>query len=151
MDGTRFKINSPPVVQETIDDEVIIVNLDGGSYYSVDKAGARIWNGIERGLSVEEIILDLVRNYEASRAEIEAEVARLLSEFRRENLIAVRDGGHQSEERQIDAEAISTSRGAFESPVLHKYTDMQDLLMLDPVHEVDETGWPTIKPQTAAK
>jgi hypothetical protein len=27
-------------------------------------------------------------------------------------------------------------------PVLNKYTDMQDLLLLDPIHEVDERGWP---------
>ena len=25
---------------------------------------------------------------------------------------------------------------------LGKYTDMQELLLLDPVHEVDEAGWP---------
>ena len=27
-------------------------------------------------------------------------------------------------------------------PAMSKYTDMEDLLLLDPVHEVDEVGWP---------
>ena len=27
-------------------------------------------------------------------------------------------------------------------PRLDKYTDMQELLLLDPIHEVDERGWP---------
>jgi hypothetical protein len=27
-----------------------------------------------------------------------------------------------------------------------KYSDMEDLIMLDPIHEVDESGWPHPKP-----
>jgi hypothetical protein len=27
-----------------------------------------------------------------------------------------------------------------------KYTDMQSLLLLDPVHDVDSQGWPILKP-----
>ena len=30
----------------------------------------------------------------------------------------------------------------FEAPVLYTYTDMAELLLLDPIHDVDETGWP---------
>ena len=39
-------------------------------------------------------------------------------------------------------------RLSFEAPILHKYTDMQDLLLLDPIHEVDEAGWPSVKPDS---
>jgi hypothetical protein len=31
----------------------------------------------------------------------------------------------------------------FVEPALNKYTDMQELLLLDPVHEVSEAGWPS--------
>ncbi len=35
---------------------------------------------------------------------------------------------------------------------MNKYTDMQDLLLLDPIHEVDETkGWPTRDPKSQAE
>ncbi len=37
--------------------------------------------------------------------------------------------------------------GHFEPPKLAKYTNMSDLLMLDPVHDVDEQGWPNRKPE----
>jgi hypothetical protein len=30
----------------------------------------------------------------------------------------------------------------FELPAMEKYGDMQDLLLSDPIHEVDEAGWP---------
>jgi hypothetical protein len=34
----------------------------------------------------------------------------------------------------------------FHAPVLQVYSDMQDLLLLDPIHEVDATGWPMPAP-----
>ncbi len=34
----------------------------------------------------------------------------------------------------------------FTPPVLEKYTDMQDLLLIDPIHEVNDAhGWPKMK------
>ena len=35
-----------------------------------------------------------------------------------------------------------TAARRYEAPALAKFTDMQELLLLDPVHEVDEAGWP---------
>ena len=32
--------------------------------------------------------------------------------------------------------------GPFEFPRLEKYSDMADLILLDPVHDVDALGWP---------
>jgi hypothetical protein len=30
----------------------------------------------------------------------------------------------------------------FQAPALEKHSDMQDLILLDPVHEVGPRGWP---------
>ena len=37
---------------------------------------------------------------------------------------------------------LNGERGAYVSPGVDKYTDMQELILLDPVHEVDAIGWP---------
>ncbi|MBX3014591.1 MAG: hypothetical protein KF832_23935 [Caldilineaceae bacterium] len=42
---------------------------------------------------------------------------------------------------------VSRPRGqrpshTFETPVLNEFTDMQERLLLDPIHEVDHAGWP---------
>lgn len=51
MDNDRvLRVNTPQVVCETIDGEVVIVNLDKGIYYSLLKTGADIWSRIERQL-----------------------------------------------------------------------------------------------------
>lgn len=56
QNSERFQINSPKVVQETIEGEVVIVNLEKGDYYSLLKTGAELWLGIEKGNSRAEII-----------------------------------------------------------------------------------------------
>ena len=33
----------------------------------------------------------------------------------------------------------------FAPPRLEKYSDLEDLLVLDPIHDVDEAGWPIAK------
>ena len=40
---------------------------------------------------------------------------------------------------------------AFNPPVLSVYSDMEDLLLLDPIHDVDETGWPQPRSNEAAE
>jgi hypothetical protein len=47
--------------------------------------------------------------------------------------------------------APAVPRAAFSAPVLQKYDDMQDLIMLDPIHEVDDSGWPARKPDAPAR
>jgi hypothetical protein len=39
---------------------------------------------------------------------------------------------------------VAAATETMQPPVLEPFGDMQDLLLLDPVHEVDEdAGWPT--------
>jgi len=39
--------------------------------------------------------------------------------------------------------------GTFEEPQLEKYEDLQDIILLDPVHRVDDAGWPHAAPAAA--
>ncbi|MCP2727279.1 PqqD family protein [Limnofasciculus baicalensis] len=141
----RFRINSPKVVQETIDGEVVIVNLDKGDYYSLVQSAADIWSGIERGISTDEIITEMVERYEGSREEIETAVSEMIQKLQDEEIIVVDE---RSRATKSDAPCITngnTEKAIFELPVLQKYTDMEELLALDPIHEVDEMGWPNAK------
>ena len=37
----------------------------------------------------------------------------------------------------------------FDAPILKRYTDQQELLLLDPIHEVDDIGWPREKEESS--
>lgn len=50
----------------------------------------------------------------------------------------------------VDTIPTPDSIPEYAAPTIENYTDMQDLLMLDPIHEVDVAGWPK-KPETNTK
>ena len=144
-----FRLNTPNVIQETIDGEVVIVNLDNGNYYSLDNIGAAIWSLIESGAAVAEVVNAIRQRYDGDHVDVEDAVNQFVAKLQREALI-VPDGAKEPEgtkglDRQVETGA-DTERPRFEVPILHTYTDMQDLLLLDPIHEVDETGWPNVNP-----
>ena len=142
----RFRINTPKVIHETIDGEAVIINLDTGCYYSLDQGGADIWCHIEKSASVGEIAEDLIRRHNSKPAEIENAVLRFITELQNENLIVANSAQKVEQSGGPDPSVGRNSvseRPHFQAPTLQKYTDMQELLLLDPIHEVDETGWPS--------
>ena len=146
--STRFKVNGPNVVHEAIAGEVVIVNLKSGSYYSLDKVGADVWEGIVSGGSVGQVVEAITHRYEGAGADIKGGVSQLVDELVQEELLVPltsEEVQHLPDGGQADRPDGSASGGAYEPPVLQKYTDMQDLLLLDPIHEVEETGWPNAK------
>jgi len=107
-----------------------------------------IWSLIEKHIPLYEIIEDISRRYKGNGTMIEQAVLHLVNELNQENLI-IEDNSETSETNSgFDYREISgaeTKRMAFEAPILHKYNDMQELLLLDPIHDVEETGWPSSK------
>ena len=127
------------MIHETLDGEVIVVNLDTGVYYSLSGVAAEIWAEVARGASAAQAVDELNARYDANGSDLETAVARFVEELEREQLIAA-DGDAAP---RAATTVNGTARAAFVEPVLHKYTDMQELLLLDPIHEVAETGWPS--------
>jgi hypothetical protein len=138
---TRFRVNSPNVIHETIEGEVILIDLKTGTYYSLRETGAAVWQAIEDGADEDEIGATLGRRYEGSSDEMREAARRLVSELEREGLIQA-DNGAAPPSRPALSENDAEPREPFTAPVLEKHTDMQDLILLDPVHEVGGRGWP---------
>lgn len=143
---TSYAISKPEIIREQFDEEVVIVDLDTGSYYSLGGAGGEVWSAIESGASSAQIVERLVKSYHAEHAEIEASVARLLEELLAEELIVPQTGAGNPV-ADIAATGDEAPRRDWQAPILQKFTDMQALLLLDPIHEVDSAGWPQPKPE----
>jgi hypothetical protein len=140
MEGARLRTNSPPVVHETVEGETIVVNLATGSYYDLNPVGGYIFGSFEGGATVGEVAEALAAGCDADLAPVQAAVENFARRLADEELLIPAVNGNG---------AGAVSFGGFEmpaqfaEPVLNKYTDMQELLLLDPVHEVSEAGWPS--------
>ena len=142
----KFKINQPHVVAENFDDEVIAINLDTGRYYSIGQSGATVWTLVSSGATFSEVMAEVRARYIGEPTVMEQAVQQFVAELQRVQLIVTQSNGSGSippcfsEQASTPPEKIS-----FDPPILSEYSDMQDLLLLDPIHDVDDTGWPKQK------
>ena len=149
MSNQRFRVNTPTVTHETIDGEAVIINLDSGNYYSLVEAGSFIWGLIEKGASAREVQNVVLQTYQGSDADIDRGVEELFVQLQQENLIVPVNGDGSFDLTPLDQVVPSNNnheKPSFKTPSLHKYSDMQELLLLDPIHDVDEAGWPKPNP-----
>jgi Coenzyme PQQ synthesis protein D (PqqD) len=152
VSGQYFKVAGPEVVHETADGETIIVNLETGSYYDLNHSGAVIFNALVTGAGAEDALAEVCLRYQVDRVTVAADAEGLLRSLIDEQLIvpveAPADGADSYGTRSQNGEGAATLAAgepetpAYAAPAMGKYTDMQELLLLDPVHEFDELGWP---------
>jgi hypothetical protein len=102
-----------------------------------------IWSLVSAGIAVGAIVDTLAATYDAPKSDIDGAVTALIGELAREGLIVpAREDALLPEV----ASAAPQAKQPFEPPVLEKFTDVQELLALDPIHDVDGTGWPQPRP-----
>jgi hypothetical protein len=133
----------PSIVHERFGDETVIVNLDSGSYYSTQGLGSVIWGLVVDGVSDADILRRIDAEFNGDGDEIARTTASFLDQLVEESLVQAEDladGGGES----ASGEPLALDK-TFSVPVLQKYTDMEEMLLLDPIHEVDEHGWPSAR------
>lgn len=131
--SATLKINEEGLSHELIDGEVVIIQFDTGNYYSLSGPAAQIWQRLASGASV----ADLLALFPAAPAEAAGELAAFVADLSKENLLVP---------AETSGAAAALKPVPYARPVLNKYTDMQQLLLADPLHEVEEAGWPHTKP-----
>jgi hypothetical protein len=144
-----YRINAPTVAYQHIDGEAMLIHFDSGCYYSTDKVGAEILSLLQHAVTAITIVQILAERYRADPESIQRVVAPFLERLCAEDLVVARleAVGVNAADRPSSAPIGSPLQQLpIEPPVLHKYTDLQDLLLLDPIHDTDETGWPVADP-----
>ena len=137
-----FRLNQPFVVSELIDSEVVIMNLKSGNYYSARKTGALVWAWLENGLPVAAMTSRLAAIYAGDETAYASDLTAFLDRLLDEGLI-----------QPLAVAAVASADpgdslpppSAYQPPLLEVYADMQDLLLLDPIHDTDDVGWPVAK------
>lgn len=139
----RHRLNAPQVVHEIFEDEVILVNLEAGAYYSLDGTAARALTCLLSGVRSEDLAERMAAEFDGSPETIGEDLKRFVARLEEERLVceSPEDGTTQ------EFAAAAGERGPWVAPELHKYTDMRDLLLLDPIHDVDDSGWPARPPE----
>ncbi len=138
-----YRINSPSVIHEKFDDELVAINLDTGVYHSLSGAAADAFQLLTEEATQAEVAEALATKYAASVDAIQAGLTPFFEQLRKENLICHVDVRTPRGPLQL---AGAGSALPLVAPTLEAYRDLQSLFLLDPVHEVGEEGWPSTAP-----
>lgn len=133
-----ISINDAKFVHETVDGEVIIINLESGTYYGLRGSALEVWSFLQQGLSQDALTGAVATRYGVGAGEVGPAVEKFIAALGEEGIVTFTEqaGGTPS------AGDSAPPSAPFTPPIFSKHTNMSDLLLLDPIHDVDEQGWP---------
>jgi hypothetical protein len=148
MEGNlRFSIFDNNIISDVFGEEVVLVNLETGVYYSLRASATQVWIRLQNNYSVDEVVAELSSIYESDRSILTHDIISFIQQLVEKNLI--------KESSLIEKINIPTNQNsaklAYLAPVLEIFSDMQEILLLDPVHDVDKAGWPVSKDINSSK
>lgn len=140
----RCFINSQDAVHESLDGEVVIANLKNGRYYSLVDSASEIWQMIEEGSTSQQIQSRLLAKYRFPEGSPAALLVHFLQQLQSEGLVCLEADG-TGDTPDGEGPLAAADAPLFALPELTMHSDMEGLLLLDPIHEVSEQGWPEMK------
>jgi hypothetical protein len=127
-----FRVNAPAVVFDASADDTVIINLVSGRYFRLDAASSLAWNALVASGSRSWFTASATNESDVL-ASMDDMIARLVAE----ELIV---------EAPADAAGTDPEPWTFAGFTLESFSDLEDILGLDPIHEVDPNkGWPTAR------
>jgi hypothetical protein len=129
---TRLRINEEEIAAQIIDAEAVLINLGTGMYYTMDGTGCEVWAMIERRLTLAEMGHALAARYAVAPAAVLNDLQRLAGELLEEGLVRAASEAGDAVGAGEPLSALSPAANAYAPPNLCRYTDMAEVLALDP-------------------
>ena len=141
--GIEFRLKSASLSMERLDGEVIAIDFATGKYFSFQGSAADLMWLLQSEVPREswfEVVQEAFKSL-ATLEEFTAQVEAFISELKSLGLVEQTDWltGNPT------ALPEDYERGAWESPQIMVEDDLADLLVIDPIHDTGEDGWPEIK------
>lgn len=89
LDLQATVVRSPEQVSGDIDGQVVLLSIENGEYYNMNEVGSRIWALLEEPKTGDELVEQLLTEFEVERATCEQEVAAFLAHLQKDNLLQV--------------------------------------------------------------
>jgi len=143
MADTCYRINSPSVIYERFDDELVAIHLEKGTYHSMAGSATDAFVLLSAEATAGELADALATKYAATPAQIATTLLSFLEELQKEQLIVPVETRNSRAALRVAGDGSGLP---FVAPSLQAFKDLEGLLLLDPIHEVGDEDWP---PQSA--
>jgi len=123
------------VVAEEFDGEIVLIDVEKGLYFSLQGAAIDLWRSFATARPADTVIAHFAKHMaDADRDALDQTISRMQGH---ELLVA----GEASAGAASPLPEVTSV--TFVTPALEVYSDLAELIAIDPVHEVDASaGWP---------
>jgi hypothetical protein len=138
----RLGRNDANVIFERFGDEVVAIHLGTGRYYSLPGVAGDAFLLLVQAHSPAELAKALSLRYDASADVIAADLTGFLTQLKDESLLV--------EDREASTHTLDEPTGTgpqlpYSAPAVYSHRDLENLFLVDPIHETGEAGWPQVK------
>lgn len=86
---TSIVKRNPKQIYSIVDKDVVMLSLEEGKYFALNEVGARIWELMEQSIKVNDLISELLDEFEVSKKKCEIETLEILNELHRNKLTSI--------------------------------------------------------------
>ncbi len=135
-----YKLNEEKMFFDIADGQAVVINFTTGMYYGTSTLGSAVLEKLIKKADPEKVLAAL-KAADGCPEDMEANLNQFIKELlEKEILVPANDSdlGDIRLDQSVFAEGFKLT--------LDEFAEVQDLLLADPIHDVDvEEGWPIIK------
>lgn len=124
--------------------EIVAIDLQRGTYFNLAGGGVDVFRAFIEPASVDEVVAELAPRYDATPEALAEAVRGLVKDLVDRGLVVATSDVASSE--RASASEQPGPRLPLTGFVLNAHEDLQDLIVVDPVHDTADEGWPNRKP-----
>ena len=140
-----LKFPHTEILFENYDDELILLDLSRGIYYTINRSGADCLLILLSASTTEDAELLISQRFEAPDNNIAFSIVSMIEQLSGFGVVIPRG----ENEAGLACEIAPGSGIVFTPPLVEQYKDIEDILKFDPVHDVTDGGWPSIREKPA--
>lgn len=136
-----LKFPHAEILFENYDDELVLLDLLGGIYYTINRSGADCLLVLLSASTLDDAQRIISQRFDAASEALASSISEMTQKLTDFGVVLPRNQG----EAGLSFDIAPGSKLAFEQPLVEQYKDIEDILKFDPVHDVTEGGWPSIR------
>lgn len=142
-----YRRNDAELAAEQFEDGLVVINFLTGRYFSMNSTAECIWMLLEHGCSSEGIVTQLAEYCAVpatDAAQLCVEVSAFIAKLEQERLVFC-----DTMATDVPVIPLTAAQFPYEAPHIEVFEDLADLILLDPIHDVNEQlGWPAVRTET---
>ena|SRR6218665_328954 len=137
----NYQLDDTNIAQEVFGSEAVLINIPLGKYYSIrGTTGIRILELLQEPANVESIWSEIQNEFQLDETTSRTDIEAFLIQLENESIIT------EVFETVSFVGKETALKLPYEKVELEIFDDMQELILLDPIHDVESfRGWPQKK------